>query len=123
MKRNNTFALIWDMDGTMVDTREAHWLAWKQSLAAENYDLDWKTFLKTFGQRNDTILRSLLGAGLPDAEAGRIGDAKEQIFREVLKDNGVKLLPGSEQLRILPVLGQRAATMRPFLNLTSALKR
>ena len=65
MKENKTFALVWDMDGTMVDTREAHWLAWKESLAAEKYDLDWETFLKTFGQRNDTILRSLLGADLP----------------------------------------------------------
>ena len=98
MKTKNTFALIWDMDGTMVDTREAHWLAWKEILAAENYDLDWETFLKTFGQRNDSILRSLLGAGLPDADVVRIGDAKEQVFRDVLKENGVQLLPGAGQL-------------------------
>lgn len=98
IKENNTFALIWDMDGTMVDTRHTHWLAWKQTLAAENYYLNWETFLKTFGQRNDTILRSLLGSGLPDADAVRIGDAKEQMFRDVLKDQGVRLLPGAEQL-------------------------
>ena len=98
MKTKNTFALIWDMDGTMVDTREAHWLAWKEILAAENYDLDWETFLKTFGQRNDSILRSLLGADLSDADLVRIGDAKEQVFRDVLKENGVQLLPGAGQL-------------------------
>lgn len=98
MKKDNTFALIWDMDGTIVDTREAHWLAWKQTLAAEKYDLDWETFLKTFGQRNDSILRSLLGSDLPDADAIRIGDAKEQVFRDVLKKNGVQLLPGAGQL-------------------------
>lgn len=98
MKENSTFALIWDMDGTMVDTREAHWLAWKQTLAAENYDLIWDTFLQTFGQRNDTILRSLLGSGLPDVEAARIGDTKEQIFRDVIKEKGVQLLPGAGRL-------------------------
>jgi beta-phosphoglucomutase len=98
MKGNSTLAIIWDMDGTMADTREAHWLAWKQILSEEKYDLTWETFLKTFGQRNDAILRSLLGASLPDAEVIRIGDAKEQVFRDVLKDNGVKLLPGSMQL-------------------------
>lgn len=98
MKENNTFALIWDMDGTMVDTREAHWLAWKKILADEKYDLTWETFLKTFGQRNDTILRSLLGAGLSDGEVVRIGDAKEEAFREVLKGEGVKLLPGAGQI-------------------------
>ncbi len=98
MKGNNTFALIWDMDGTMVDTREAHWLAWKQILAEEKYDLTWETFLKTFGQRNDAILRSMLGAGLSDADVVRIGDAKEEEFRNVLKDEGVKLLPGAAQI-------------------------
>lgn len=98
MKENTHFALIWDMDGTMVDTREAHWLAWKQALAAERYDLDRETFLNSFGQRNDTILRGLLGADLPDADVVRIGDAKEQIFRDVIKNQGVQLLPGSEQL-------------------------
>jgi HAD superfamily hydrolase (TIGR01509 family) len=98
MKGNSTFAIIWDMDGTMVDTREAHWLAWKQILAEEKYDLIWETFLKTFGQRNDTILRSLLGEGLSDAEVVRIGDAKEEAFRDVLKEQGVQLLPGAAQI-------------------------
>lgn len=82
----------------MVDTREAHWLAWKKILADEKYDLTWETFLKTFGQRNDTILRSMLGADLSDAEVVRIGDAKEEAFREVLKGEGVKLLPGAAQI-------------------------
>ena len=98
MKENNSFALIWDMDGTMVDTREAHWMAWKEVMAAENYDLTRESFLKTFGQRNDTILRDLLGSDLPDAEVLRIGDAKEQVFRDVLKEQGVQLLPGAEPL-------------------------
>jgi beta-phosphoglucomutase len=98
MEKSTPFALIWDMDGTMVDTRQAHWLAWKQTLAAEKYDLDWETFLQSFGQRNDTILRSLLSADLSDTEVVRISDAKELMFRNVLKDQGVQLMPGSAQL-------------------------
>lgn len=125
MKENKTFALVWDMDGTMVDTREAHWLAWKESLAAEKYDLDWETFLKTFGQRNDTILRSLLGADLPDADVVRIGDAKEQIFRDVIKDQGVQLLPGSEKLidqAVTHGLPQAVVSSAPRLNITTILE-
>ncbi len=98
MEKSTPFALIWDMDGTMVDTRQAHWLAWKQTLAAEKYDLDWETFLQSFGQRNDTILRSLLSADLSHTEVVRISDAKELMFRNVLKDQGVQLMPGSAQL-------------------------
>ncbi len=125
MKRNSAFALIWDMDGTMVDTREAHWLAWKQMLAAENYDLTRETFLKTFGQRNDAILRSLLGPGLPDAEVSRIGDAKEQVFRDVIKDQGVRLLPGSGRLiDQAETYGwpQAVVSSAPRLNITAILE-
>lgn len=125
MKINNTFALIWDMDGTMVDTREAHWLAWKQTLAAEKYDLTRGTFLKSFGQRNDTILRSLLGADLPDSEVIRIGDDKEQGFRDVLKDQGVRLLPGSGQLideAISQGWLQAVVSSAPRLNITAILE-
>jgi beta-phosphoglucomutase family hydrolase len=125
MNKNNTFALIWDMDGTMVDTREAHWLSWKEVLTAEKYDLNRETFLKTFGQRNDAILRSLLGAGLPDAEVIRIGDAKEQMFREVLKDQGVQLLPGSERLIEQAVTHgwpQAIVSSAPRLNITTILE-
>ena len=125
MNKNNAFALIWDMDGTMVDTREAHWLSWKEVLAAEKYDLGRETFLKTFGQRNDAILRSLLGADLPDAEVIRIGDAKEQVFRDVLKDQGVQLLPGSEQLidqAINHGWPQAVVSSAPRLNITTILE-
>jgi len=125
MEENNTFALIWDMDGTMVDTREAHWLAWKESLAAEKYDLDWDTFLKTFGQRNDAILRSLLGSDLPDDDIVRIGDAKEQIFRDVIKEQGVLLLPGSGKLidqAITRGLPQAVVSSAPRLNITAILE-
>ena len=108
MEKSTPFALIWDMDGTMVDTRQAHWLAWKQTLAAEKYDLDWETFLQSFGQRNDTILRSLLSADLSDTEVVRISDAKELMFRNVLKDQGVQLMPGSAQL-----IDQRQLTAIP----------
>ena len=125
MKENDAFALIWDMDGTMVDTREAHWLAWKQALAAENYDLNRETFLQTFGQRNDSILRSLLGSYLPDAEAFRIGDAKEQVFREVLKNQGVKLLPGAERLMDQAITHnwqQSVVSSAPRQNVTTILE-
>jgi beta-phosphoglucomutase family hydrolase len=125
MKEKNTYALIWDMDGTMVDTRETHWLVWKQTLAAENYDLDHETFLKTFGQRNDTILHGLLGVDLPDADAVRIGDAKEKMFRDVLKEHGVQLLPGAGQLIDQAVnrnLPQAVVSSAPRQNITTILE-
>lgn len=125
MKDDSTFALIWDMDGTIVDTREAHWLAWRQTLAAENFDLVREVFLKTFGQKNDTILRSLLGSDLSDSEVVRIGDAKERKFRDILKQEGVKVLPGSMGLIDKAfALGrpQAIVSSAPRMNITTILE-
>ena len=76
-------AVLWDMDGTLLDSAEYHWLAWRETLAAERYDLTRDQFVATFGQRNDTILRGWLGADLSLDEIERIGGTKEACYREL----------------------------------------
>jgi beta-phosphoglucomutase len=92
----NPRAVLWDMDGTLLDSAEYHWLAWREALAAEGYPITYETFTATFGQRNDTILRGYFGADLPDAEIDRIGGAKEAAYRAMVRSRGIALLPGVE---------------------------
>ena len=87
-------AVLWDMDGTLLDSAEYHWLAWRDILHAEGYPIVYDEFKATFGQRNDTILRGYFGAGLPDAEVARVGGAKEARYRELVRERGIALLPG-----------------------------
>jgi beta-phosphoglucomutase len=82
------------MDGTILDTIEYHWLAWKESLGREGVDLTYEQFLSTFGMRNDTILRKLFGSDLSDAEVERIAEVKETHYRHLVRTRGVTLLPG-----------------------------
>jgi beta-phosphoglucomutase len=89
-------AVLWDMDGTLLDSAEYHWLAWREALAAEGYPITYETFTATFGQRNDTILRGYFGADLSDAEIDRIGGAKEASYRAMVRSRGIALLPGVE---------------------------
>ena len=87
-------AVLWDMDGTLLDSAEYHWLAWRDILHAEGYPITYDEFKATFGQRNDTILRGYFGADLPDAEVERIGGAKEARYRDLVRERGIALLPG-----------------------------
>jgi len=87
-------AVLWDMDGTLLDSAEYHWLAWRDILAGERFELAHDQFVATFGQRNDTILRDWLGADLPISEIARIGDAKEARYRALVLAGGITLLPG-----------------------------
>ncbi|MFL5807133.1 MAG: HAD family hydrolase [Roseiflexaceae bacterium] len=110
MTDNPPRAALWDMDGTLLDSAGYHWLAWRDIIQAEGYPLTYDEFVATFGQRNDTILRGYFGPDLADAEVGRIGDAKEVRYRQLVRERGVALLPGVRRwLERLHAAGWRQA--------------
>jgi beta-phosphoglucomutase len=89
-----TRAVLWDLDGTLVDSEPYHWLAWRETMAAEHFELTWDEFASTFGQRNDKVLRRMLGPDLARGEIERIGNAKEEHYRRLVRTSGFDYLPG-----------------------------
>jgi beta-phosphoglucomutase-like phosphatase (HAD superfamily) len=89
-----TGAVLWDMDGTLVDSEEYHWLSWRDTMASEGIALTHEQFLKTFGQRNDSILPQWLAAGASDETIQRIGDSKEELYRKLVREGRLEPLPG-----------------------------
>ncbi len=88
-------AVLWDLDGTLADTEEYHWLAWQQVMSAEGLTITHEQFLETFGQRNHTVLTAWLGAETPLERIDALGDAKEAVFRETVRSRGLEALPGA----------------------------
>ena len=86
-------AVLWDMDGTLIDSAEYHWLTWRDTLAGEGHTLTEEQFASWFGQRNDAILRRYLG-DVAAEDVRRIGEAKEEAYRAMLRERGVEPLPG-----------------------------
>jgi beta-phosphoglucomutase len=94
-------------------------------MAAEGVALMYEEFRGTFGQRNDTILRLWLGADVDAARMTRIGDAKEEHYRSLVRAGGVALLPGAaEWVRRLRREGwaQAVASSAPRRNIEVVLK-
>lgn len=87
-------AVLWDMDGTLIDSAEYHWITWRDTLAHEGHTLTREQFASWFGQRNDAILRRYLGDGIPADEIDRIGSAKEEAYRRLIRERGIEPLPG-----------------------------
>jgi beta-phosphoglucomutase len=92
-----TGAVLWDLDGTLVDSGEYHWLSWRDTLAAEDFHLTYEQFLASFGQKNDRILRGWLGDGAPVERIERLGDAKEAEYRRLARQRGLAPLPGAAE--------------------------
>ena len=86
-------AVIWDVDGTLVDTAQLHFDAWVKLAGELGRPFTRADFTATFGRRNPEIIRSLFGDHHSDAEVAEIGERKEGYYRtEAVK--GVSLLPG-----------------------------
>lgn len=112
-------AVLWDMDGTLVDSGAYHYEAWRETMAGLGRPLSRAEFAVTFGQRNDAILRRSIGPQISAKEIQDIGDAKEARYRALVRERGIAPLPGvREWLVRLRAAGwrQAIASSGPRLN-------
>jgi len=82
------------MDGTLIDSEEFHWISWRDTLANEGISITREQFLSSFGQRNDSIIPRLLGAATTPERIERIATAKEELYRHLVRSEGISPLPG-----------------------------
>jgi len=106
-KQLNQIAVLFDMDGVIVDNMLWHLKAWK--IFYEKYSIPFSTedFKQQFGRTNKQILCHLFNRQVNDDEAQRLGEEKEKIYRDIytphikpaaglieflqaLKSNGIK---------------------------------
>jgi HAD superfamily hydrolase (TIGR01509 family) len=88
-------ALVFDLDGVIVDSMPLHTEAWKrylERLGIAGDDIE----RQMHGRRNDEVVRALIGPNLSADEVFAHGAGKERLFREMM-------LPQLEQL-IIPGL-------------------
>jgi len=90
-------AVLWDLDGTLVDSVDYHWRAWHDTMRGEGLELSYQRFHDSFGQRNDRILTTWLGASLTAETIHRVGEAKEALYRDLAVAEGVVPLPGAAE--------------------------
>ncbi len=93
---NQTKAVIWDLDGTLINSVDHHWEAWREVMAEENITLTFEDFVADFGKRNDEILRGRIDAEMSDEEVARIALSKEEKYRRFIRTKGLVLLPGAQ---------------------------
>jgi beta-phosphoglucomutase len=89
----NILAVLWDLDGVLIDTIDAHFFSWENTLQKYGILFTRDQFKEVFGLHNESTLIHILGP----KEAERIGPVisaeKEEDFRKRLQGN-VTLLPG-----------------------------
>lgn len=111
-------AVIWDLDGVIIDSAEEHRLAWKRLAEETGITFTDEDFWDGFGQRNDGIIPKYWGVHTPE-EIQALGDRKESYFREYIRKSAAPLPGAIELMAGLKQAGfkQALASSTPLANI------
>lgn len=88
------FAILFDMDGVIIDSNPFHKISLKQFCKEHGHDLSEEQLrLKIYGRPNKDWIPNVLGHHLTAEQVKQYGEEKEALFREMYK-NDVKLVDG-----------------------------
>src|SRR5512140_2780751 len=92
-------ALIFDLDGTLVDTVYAHVFAWQRALSEAGLPIDGWRIHRRIGMSGGLFARAVareVGRELSPGETGELQQRHSRIFRELLPER--RPLPGAVDL-------------------------
>ena len=94
----NKIAVLFDMDGLMLDTERMARVAWKRALLERGFPIDDATYLRLVGRTvhdAQVILSEIFGPELPFQE---IFDLRQSYYDLDIEQNGIPVKPGLFEL-------------------------
>jgi len=79
-------AVIFDMDGVLVDSYVPHEESWLAAAREAGVEMTRDQFAATFGRTSREIILHFSGDGLSEAEMRAIDDHKEALYRDMVRD-------------------------------------
>jgi HAD superfamily hydrolase (TIGR01509 family) len=123
-------AVIFDVDGTLVDSNDAHAWAWIQALAESGRHVDFTRVRPLIGKGGDKLLPEVAGIFIDSPEGKRIADARRRIFQREFIPR-IKPTPGArellewmrdEQLTLVVASSAEASELRDLLRIAGAVR-
>lgn len=103
------YAVLWDVDGVVIDSAEQHRRAWEQLAAENGLPYSDAAFWASFGRRNADVIPTMFGVEGPPERIAALADRKEALYRALVAEQG-RALPGAvELMAALHAVGYRQA--------------
>ncbi|HSN87985.1 MAG TPA: HAD family hydrolase [Thermoanaerobaculia bacterium] len=91
--------VLLDVDGTLVDSNDAHADAWVRALREHGHDVTFETIRPLIGMGGDNLLPAAVGLENDSEEGKKIGERRGEIFKELLPS--ITAFPGTRDLVLL----------------------
>lgn len=91
-------ALLLDVDGTLVDSNEAHVLAWLEAFKASSYRVGHDRIAEQIGKGGDLLVPDVLGRDVDAKEGDTLRKAHAGFYKKRIERDGASLFPGVDAL-------------------------
>jgi HAD superfamily hydrolase (TIGR01509 family) len=89
--------VIFDVDGTLVDSNDAHAHAWVEALAEKSYQVSFEEIRERIGKGGDKLLPEVAGVQKDSPEGKALGERRGEIFKTKYLPH-LKPFPGTRDL-------------------------
>jgi HAD superfamily hydrolase (TIGR01509 family) len=89
--------IIFDIDGTLVDSVKQHAMAWQKAFARYGHDVDLEAIRLQIGKGGDQLMPVFLPAGLIEAKGEEIEQVRSEIYKSEFLPQ-VRAFPGVRPL-------------------------
>lgn len=89
--------VIFDVDGTLVDSNDAHAQSWVDTFREAGYDVPFKKVRPLIGMGGDKLLPKTIGVSSDSDEGKKLGELRGKIFRSNYLPH-LRPLPGARDL-------------------------
>ena len=102
--------MIFDIDGTLVDTNPSHVEAWRRAFKRFGYDIPTERIVVEIGKGGDKLVPSILGGEVEKRQGDGLRRAQKEEFLAIAKREHFRVFPGVPELfRALKNRGIRTA--------------
>jgi beta-phosphoglucomutase len=118
-------AVIFDMDGVLVDSYDAHFAGWSRMYRELELDYTEADFAADFGRTSRDILFRRFGDALANERIRELDERKESLFRESMREKFIAMDGAAELIDALVADGFRIAvgSSAPSENIALCLEK
>lgn len=101
----DSVAVIFDMDGVLVDSYHAHYESWRLLAADSGLEYAERQFAATFGRTSREILAENWPVSLTDEQIAVADACKEELYRQIIRADFPEMPGAADLLRSLHAAG------------------